>query len=88
MQRLLDLPKGMIAFNSKNEDTQTAFILACWKGQIDVVNLLLEQPSRTIDITATTIRGNNGYMSACLGMSDFIIFLIEKQNLTIACLYS
>ena len=73
MQRLLELPKGMIDLNSKGGWRDgTPFTLACRQGHIGVVNLLLEQPSGVIDITAKDNHGENGFMRACYSMSIFI----------------
>ena len=74
MQRLLELPKGTIDFNSKDGRDRTGFIHACWKGHISVVNLFLEQPDGIIDITAKSKYGENGFMNACESKSNLSIF--------------
>ena len=69
VQQLLELPQGVIDFNSKDGKDGTAFIYACEKGHIGVVNLLLEQPNGIIDITAKSKYGENGFIHACASKS-------------------
>ena len=81
MQRLLELPKGMIEFNSKGGRREgTSFIYACEKGHIGVVSLLLEQPDGIIDITAKDNEGKNGFMKACESKSILSIFGLKYKT--------
>ena len=53
-------------------------LLACAEGHVSVVNLLVEQSDRMIDITAKDWHGMNGFMYACYGKS-LLYFLLEKR---------
>ena len=56
-----------IDVNARHKYGKTAFMLACYKGQIDVVKLLLDHSEdKNIDLNATTYSlGRTAFMIAC-----------------------
>ena len=67
-----------IELNSRDNDGETAFMLACRFGQKDVVQLLLDNGDRDIELNAKDYGGNTAFQIACFeGHKDVVELLLN-----------
>ena len=66
--------------NIKDEDGGTAFMIACYNGRKDVIQLFLNN-SNKIELNARSTTGNTAFMVACqFGGKDAVKLLLEHQD--------
>ena len=66
--------------NARVLSGKTAFMCACWRGRIDVVQLLLGCSKGQIDLNARDMHGYTGLMLACLDGHQDVVKLILKHS--------
>ena len=70
-----------IDLNSKSNNGRTAFHLACWKGHIKIVEMMIElSESHELDLKAEDHDGKTGYQVAKYhGRIDVVNFILTKM---------
>ena len=81
-QLLKETKNKNIDFNSTDKDGNTIFILACAKGNLSIVqNLINASKVQDIRLNSSNKKGKIGFIKACSkGHTDIVTFLLEQSD--------